>query len=206
MTELDAIDALSVSRETLQKLEELVGLVLAENGNQNLIATSTGATIWDRHILDSAQLVDFAPARERCWLDVGSGAGFPGLVLAILTRSQHVLVEPRRRRAEFLEQAAKSLGINQSVRIVQTPVEKFEHPPVGTITARAVASVAKLLSVTHHLADQSTAWLLHKGRSARAEVDEARALWNADFELLPSCTAPDAAIVRVTSLTARRVP
>lgn len=207
MTKAEAIAVirdLGVSRETFPKLEELAHLVLVGNASQNLIAKSTEETIWGRHILDSAQLLDHIRDRERCWLDVGSGAGFPGLVLALLTQSEHVLVEPRRRRAEFLDQAARSLEVNQRVRVLQSAVEKIEHRQVGTVTARAVASIDKLLSATHHLADRSTTWLLHKGRSAGAEVDQAKALWNAEFEMLPSVTDSQSAIVRVTDLTGRR--
>lgn len=193
-----------VSRETSLKLQDLAQLVLAENRHQNLIAKSTEASIWDRHILDSAQLVRLAHDRQQCWLDVGAGAGFPGMVLAILLRREHVLVEPRRRRAEFLEQSAAALGLADNVRVLQSVVERVKRTGVGTITARAVTSVEKLLSATHHLAGESTTWLLHKGRNASDEIEHAKTIWDARFETIQSLTAADAAIVRVTGLTGRR--
>lgn len=191
---------MDVSRETLLKLDVFADLVIAECRNQNLIARSTEPLIWKRHILDSAQLLGLARDRERCWLDVGSGAGFPGMVLAILTRSEHVLVEPRRRRADFLAHVAAALGLT-NVRIVRSTVETLTRSPVGTITARAVASIDKLLASTQHLADASTTWLLHKGRTGASEVASVRPIWNARFDLLPSLTDPSASIVRVREVS-----
>lgn len=202
MTEADAfaaIEAMNVPRETLIKLQEFAGLVLAENQSQNLIARSTESRIWERHMLDSAQLLTIAGDQTRCSLDVGSGAGFPGMVLAILSGSEHVLVEPRRRRADFLTRVADALELT-NVRVVQSTVETLTRSPVGTITARAVASLGTLLLSTQHLADASTTWLLHRGRNASFEVDEIRPVWNAQFDLIPSLTDPSASIVRVREL------
>ncbi len=204
MTESEVSDILTVqmgvSRETLKMLQTLVALVIAENRNQNLIASGSEASIWDRHILDSAQLYGLAPAHSGCWLDVGTGAGFPGLVLAAMTNSEHVLVEPRRKRAEFLTRAVDALGLMDRVHVIRTPVEKIVRPPVDVITARAVASLDKLLGATRQLAGPSTVWLLHKGRSAQAEIDEVGRRWSASFQMLPSLTDRDAAIVHVRDL------
>lgn len=126
------------------------------------------------------------------------------MVLALMTRSEHVLVDPRRRRAEFLSQAAETLGLDQHVRVVQATVEKVKCAPVNTITARAVSSIDNLLSRTRHLADDGTSWLLHKGRNAVAEIQDAKLAWNARFEMIPSVTDVDAVIVRVTELAGRR--
>lgn len=205
MTEADArgwLDA-DVPRETMLKLHRLVDMVLAENLRQNLIAKSTEASIWNRHVLDSAQLLRPGTAPEQCWLDVGTGAGFPGLVLAILSQSRHVLVEPRQRRAEFLRRASADFGIAGRVRVVQSTVEKFEHPSFDAITARAVATIDKLLVATAHLSGPSTTWILSKGRRAATEIAEARVVWNACFETSASITDPDALIVRVSKMSGR---
>lgn len=204
MTETEVVAVLAgrwcVPRETVDDLSTYARLLLNENSRQNLIAKSTESRIWDRHILDSAQLLNFAPSSSATWLDVGSGAGFPGLVLAILSRSQHILVEPRRRRAGFLSDVVAALALGTRVRVEQKMVEKLDDKPVGVITGRAVTSVHDLLARTRHLADSSTIWLLHKGRSARAEVELARQQVSATFSLLPSMTDPEAAIVKVSGL------
>lgn len=190
-----------VPRETLAKLQRFASLLIQENKRQNLIARSTEDALWDRHILDSAQLLDFADQSGACWLDVGTGAGFPGLVLAILSPTQHILVEPRRRRAAFLSEATVALGLENHVRVVQQDVERMSHPAaINAITARAVSSVGSLINSTRHLADESSIWLLHKGRTAAAEVDAARRVLCAKFEMFPSMTDPDAAIVRISNL------
>lgn len=126
------------------------------------------------------------------------------MVLAILLRSEHLLVEPRRRRAGFLVEAADSLGLSKNVRVSQASVERIARAPVGTITARAVTTIDGLIAATSHLADEATTWLLHKGRNASGEVDRARMTWDARFEMLPSITDPDAAIVRVSDFAGRR--
>lgn len=179
-------------------------MLLEENQRQNLVSRSSEAELWDRHILDSAQLLDFDGRSSTCWLDVGTGAGFPGLVLAILSRSEHILVEPRRRRADFLSHVIAAIGLGNRTRVVQRHVERLEYSPINFVTARAVSSVENLVASTRHLADGATIWLLHKGRSAAAEIDAAkRVLW-ADFEMLPSITDPDAAIVKVSNLRSGR--
>lgn len=209
MSEDDVIavltERMSVPRETIDALRRLAGMIIAENSDQNLIASSTRNSIWDRHILDSAQLLPFAPNEHQSWLDVGTGAGFPGLVLAVMTQSMHILVEPRRRRAEFLQRTAAALGIAARVDVVQQSVERFHGGPIGVITARAVMSLANILTATHHLANRSTIWLLHKGRGAQLEVDAAELMWNAKFEMLPSMTAADASIVRVSEFCGKQI-
>lgn len=197
-------NSIRVPRGTEAALSKLVDLVLSENQSQNLIAKSTEAVIWERHIRDSTQLVGLSGAHERTWLDVGTGAGFPGLVLAVLLQSEHVLTEPRRRRAEFLTRASEELGIDEKVTVIQSLVEKVRLAPFGTITARAVTTVDALLLATRHLADAGTTWLLHKGKSASKEVEQASAAWSARFELLPSVTSAEASIVRVTEFAGRR--
>lgn len=192
---------LDVSREDIDKLRMLVSLVIAANASQNLIAKPTELEIWDRHVLDSAQLLGLAQRDARTWLDVGTGAGFPGLVLAIMTRSDHMLIEPRKRRAEFLMRAAEALCLADRVQVVVSPVERFMHAPFDFITARAVSSLTNILHITQHLANLSTVWLLHKGRSARVEVDAAASAWTANVELLASMTDAQAAIVRVSAFT-----
>ena len=183
-----------VSRETRVLLARFVDLLLEENGRQNLIGRSTVEQIWDRHIADSAQLVRFAPRPDSLWLDIGSGAGLPGLVIAILTQGPVTLVEPRTLRADFLQRVAAALGLANRVSVHAAKVEritgKFE-----VITARAVAPVGDLLRISHHLSTDKTVWVLPKGKSAQSELDEARRTWQGAFRLEPSETSSEAAIL-----------
>ena len=127
----DAVEAAagrSVSRETSEMLERYVGLLLAENERQNLVARSTVDEIWQRHIADSAQLVRFAPRIDSSWLDIGSGAGLPGMVVAILTKGLIVLAEPRKLRADFLCSAAAELGLGALVLLVSAVLVALPTP------------------------------------------------------------------------------
>ena len=193
---IDAINEIlgnDVSRETSAKLEQFAELLIAENQVQNLISKSTEADLWGRHFADAAQLLAFAPA-DASWIDIGSGAGLPGLVIAILTGAPVTLVEPRRLRAEFLARSAEALGLHQLI-ILQAKGEAVPRARYGVITARAVASIDRLFAMTAHLSHGGTIWVLPKGRSAKSELDEARKSWQGAFRLEPSRTDPDARIL-----------
>lgn len=193
-----------VSRETMNLLDRYVEILLDQNVQHNLIARSTEAHVWHRHILDSAQLLKHSKAGAADWLDVGTGAGLPGLVLAIMTNAKHVLVEPRRLRAKFLQDVVNALSLDKRVEVVQSRVEVLRERRFDVITARAFTTLSQTLLATRHVADTGTIWLLHKGRKAPDEVAEARALKLATFECLPSLTAKDATIVRVSDMKAPR--
>lgn len=190
----------SVSRETMDKLDEYASLIETTSASQNLIAQSTIPHFWDRHMFDSAQLLRLIERPDGTWLDVGSGAGFPGIVIALMTKLRYVLVEPRRLRAEFLNFAVHRLGLADRVDVVQKRVETVKELTVNVITARAFASLTETLKATRHLGNERTTWLLHKGRNAKSEVAEAQQAFAAEFDLFPSLTAPDAALVRVRQL------
>jgi 16S rRNA (guanine527-N7)-methyltransferase len=191
---IEAVAGRDVSRETIDLLGRYVALLTQENERQNLIARSTIDDIWQRHIADSAQLVRFAPRPDSSWLDIGSGAGLPGLVIAILTEGPMTLVEPRRLRVEFLARAVQELGLSGRVAVHAAKVERIAGK-FDVITARAVASVDSLLSISHHLSTDKTLWLFPKGKSAQSELDEARAKWQGDFRLETSLTSDEAAIL-----------
>jgi len=183
-----------VSRETFLKLERYVELLVDENMRQNLIARSTVSQVWTRHIVDSAQIVALAPQADSSWLDIGSGAGLPGMVIAILTEGPVTLVEPRKLRADFLDRAARELGLSHRVEVRAEKVERIAGS-FDVITARAVASLEVLLGISAHLSTEKTRWLFPKGKSAKSEVDEAERTWQGDFRLVPSQTDPEAAII-----------
>ena len=184
------------------RMTALAELVAIESGRQNLIAPSTIPTIWARHIVDSAQLIALADDAPGDWLDIGTGAGFPGLVIAALTERQVHLVEPRRRRADFLGAAAAALGIAGRVTVWASKVETVKaHGAV--ISARAVASLGNLFLSASHCSTSETSWLLPKGRSAREEVASAQQTWHGVFHVEQSVTDPNSLIVLAKGVSRR---
>lgn len=182
----------SVSRETLETLDAFVSLLLDENQRQNLISPGSIEHLWDRHILDAAQLLSLAGGLGR-WADIGSGPGLPGMVIAILGGTPMTLIEPRKLRADFLHRCIATLGIAQ-VDVTDKKVERVGGK-FDIITARAVAKLDRLFEMAGHLAHDGTKWVLPKGQSVKSELDDARRTWQGDFRLVPSRTHPDAAIV-----------
>jgi 16S rRNA (guanine527-N7)-methyltransferase len=191
---LSAAAGRDVSRETFGRVGAYVAHLKDAAARQNLIAPSTLDIIWERHILDSAQLVRFEPRAGASWVDIGSGAGLPGVVIALLVEGPVTLVEPRRLRAEFLREAVAALGISKRVTVEAARAERI----VGhfdVITARAVAALAQFLEMSQHLSTRNTIWVLPKGRSAQAELAEARRTWQGAFRLEPSVTGDDSYII-----------
>jgi 16S rRNA (guanine527-N7)-methyltransferase len=181
-----------VSRETHEKLELFASLILEENQRQNLVAAGSVANLWDRHIIDGAQLLGLA-GREGSWLDIGSGPGLPGMVIAILGGRPMTLNEPRRLRADFLRTVVAELDL-RSVSVAECRVERLTGR-FDFITARAVARLDKLFAMACHLAHSETKWILPKGEKAQSELDEARATWQGSIGLVPSRTHPASAII-----------
>jgi 16S rRNA (guanine527-N7)-methyltransferase len=185
---------LNVPRETLEGLSLFLTFLKSEAAVQNLIARSTMETVWARHVVDSAQLVRFAPGGGS-WIDLGSGAGFPGLIVAAVSGFHVTLVEERRKRIDFLTAAAEILGVTPSVTIVGGRVESAPAGTFDVISARAFAPLDRLLTLAARFAGAQTTWLLPKGRSAQAELDAAAITWQGDFRLEPSVTDPASAIL-----------
>ena len=190
-----------VSRETFEKLEAYVALLREENDRQNLISASTLEQVWDRHIADSAQLVRYEPQSGASWIDIGSGAGLPGIVIACLVDGPVTLVEPRRLRAEFLHKLSESLDLRTSVLCAK--VERIEGK-FDVIAARAVAKLSKLFEISAHLSTRKTVWALPKGRSAEAELAEAEHTWQGSFRVEPSVTDEQSFVVVGTGVRAKR--
>ena len=201
---IDAIAAAAgrpVSHETFEQLQAYVRLLGAESERQNLISASTRGDLWERHILDSAQLVRFEPHPGASWADVGSGAGLPGLVIACLVEGPVTLIEPRRLRAEFLHSVCESLALRATV--VCAKVEQVEDR-FDVIAARAVAPLDKLLRISQHLSTGKTVWALPKGRTAQSELAEARRSWQGAFHVERSVTNADSFVVVGTGVRAKR--
>lgn len=179
-----------VSRETCEKLARFGELVAAENDVQNLVSPSSLAHFATRHVDDAIQLA--ALGKPGSWCDVGSGAGLPGIVIAIVTGAPMTLIEPRKLRADFLRRAVTELEIDATVAEM-----KAERVPAhfDNITARAVAELSKLLAITEHLAQRGTRWILPKGRTAQKELESAQLSWQGSFTLVPSRTSDEAMIL-----------
>jgi 16S rRNA (guanine527-N7)-methyltransferase len=198
-----------VSRETLGRLDAFVQLLLTWQARTNLIAASTVPTIWTRHIADSLQLLAIAPD-ARTWVDLGSGAGFPGLVVAsalpgAVGAVAH-LVESNGKKAAFLREAIRVTGapaIVHPVRI-ETFVESFRGP-VDAVTARALAPLKALIDQSAPLLTTGALGLFPKGQDAGAELTEATKYWNMTATLIPSRTDPKGRIVVVRAPRRRRV-
>jgi 16S rRNA (guanine527-N7)-methyltransferase len=199
---LERAAARPVSRETFARLERYVERLIAASATQNLIAASTADTVWERHILDCAQLVRFEPRPGAAWIDIGSGAGLPGLVVAALVEGPVTLVEPRRLRAAFLAEASNALHLAKRVTVVPAKIEQVREK-FDVITARAVAPLGRLLGMAHHLAHEETVWALPKGKNAKSELVEAQRSWQCEARSEPSCTDPDAAILVLSKVRAK---
>ena len=190
----------NVSRETFEKLEAYASLLREESGRHNLISASTLEALWDRHILDSAQLLRFEPRPGAAWVDIGSGAGLPGIVVACFVDGPVTLIEPRRLRAEFLHKVAESLKLNVSVLAAKAERAGGKY---DVITARAVAKLSELLKISAHLSTRNTVWALPKGRSALGELAEARKAWQGTFHVEQSVTDDDSSIIVATGVRAK---
>ncbi|MBB4038922.1 16S rRNA (guanine527-N7)-methyltransferase [Microvirga flocculans] len=194
---------LDVSRETFEKLELLERELRRWQAIKNLVGPTTLDHIWERHIVDSLQLLELAP-EARTWLDLGSGAGFPGLVLAIAGAERGLrvhLVESNSRKCAFLRHIARLTGVAATVH--ESRLETIIPGFVGkadVVSARALASLTMLLDWTAPLLKAGTIGLFPKGRDVETELTEARKKWTFEAEILPSLTDSDARILRITSI------
>ena len=191
-----------VPRETMARLDAFVGFLREENLRQNLVSAASLEYVWTRHIVDSAQLTAWSSNSTDPWLDLGSGAGFPGLIVAALRGGPVTLVEERRLRADFLLRAAALLEID--VEVVQSRIERVEALPFATISARAFAPLGRLLELGARFSTEKTVWILPKGRNAQSELEAVDATWQGDFRLEPSLTDPDARIIVATGVSRRK--
>lgn len=180
----------------MERLDRLVDLLLVENRQQNLIAKASEAQMWLRHVADSAQLLRFVP-RETSgpWLDLGTGAGFPGLVVAALRPEiPMILVESRARRVDWLERAIGALELD-ACRVEGKRLELVEPFKARIISARAFAPLPKLLRLSAPFSTSTTTFLLPKGRSAAQELEELPARQRRMFHVEQSLTGSEAGII-----------
>ena len=179
----------------LERLDLLERELRRENELQNLVAKNSLNSFWQRHIADSAQLLDHADPQRGSWLDLGSGAGFPGLVIAALRPHVSViLVESRRRRIEWLERMCAEMRL-ANCRVEGSRLELVDSFPADVISARAFAPLDRLLRLSARFSTSRTRWVLPKGRSAAQEVDALPRIGRKMFHVEQSLTDPEAGIV-----------
>lgn len=193
-----------VSRETADRLDRFVTLLLDWQQRINLIAASTEATIWTRHVADSLQLIDLAPG-AKIWADFGSGGGFPGLVIACaladVAGARVHLVERSAKKVAFLREAARFTDVPAEIHAVSAAEFAAQAPEgIEVVTARAVAPLADLLSAVHPLLIRGGVGLFPKGQAVEAELTEAAKCRNIRATLVPSRTDPKGRIVVVRGL------
>lgn len=191
---------LDVSRETIERLETYVRLLRKWNPKINLVSASTLADVWTRHIADSAQIFDIARLGSGTWGDLGSGGGFPGAVIAIISADRRpaisvALIESDQRKAAFLRAVARETGV--VMQIYAARIEEVAPLNADVVSARALAPLTKLLGYAErHLAHGGKAIFL-KGANVAQEIESALESWRFDCEVFPSKTDPDAVILKI---------
>ncbi|MEP2703600.1 MAG: 16S rRNA (guanine(527)-N(7))-methyltransferase RsmG [Roseibium sp.] len=197
-----------VSRETLERLQIYVDLVLKWQPAQNLIAPSTIPDIWTRHVADSLQTLWSYP-EAKTWVDIGSGAGFPGVVTAILMADDpdgHVhMIESNQRKAAFLRTALRETGSKGTVHPgrIESVAKEWTHGPVDAISARALASLELLFRLSEPFTQQGARAVFHKGQDFQRELDEAADSWVFDLVEKESLVDPLSRMLLFSDISAR---
>ena len=194
--------AYPVSRETLDRLDRFHELIVKENQTLSLISDSTLHEIWVRHFLDSAQLFPLILDPQKPVVDMGTGAGFPGLVLSILGLPSVHLVEHNMRKAAFLQTVIAELGLSAVVSAMK--VEAIKPFDAGTVTARALKSLDTLISLGRKFIQNGGVALFPKGKRGEEELREAEVAWQMQIERFPSLTSPESVIFRLSAIEPRR--
>jgi 16S rRNA (guanine527-N7)-methyltransferase len=197
------LPGLNVSRETDAGLRRLVDLVVKWTVHINLVSSSSISDIWTRHVLDSAQLFNYLPAGANHWVDLGSGGGFPGLVVGVIAKElapglQLTLVESDQRKATFLRSAARELDL--SVDVQTTRIELASPLCADILSARALGSLTQLLGHAKLHMSTTGIGLFPKGRTANQEIEIARRNWRFDLTSHASMTDEDAQILRIENI------
>ncbi|MGR3621235.1 16S rRNA (guanine(527)-N(7))-methyltransferase RsmG [Pseudophaeobacter sp.] len=193
-------ERLNVSRETLERLQIFESVLLKWNPKINLVSKNSLGHLWQRHIVDSLQVYDCAGTMGQTWLDIGSGGGFPGLVVAILAaerspQTKFTLIESDQRKSAFLRTAARECGV--SVSVLSKRIEQVPALNADILSARALTDLDGLLEFAErHLSKSGTA-LFPKGESWKNEVDKAEQRWRFDVEPITSLTETEAVILKI---------
>lgn len=200
MSERALLDQLNVSRETIERLEKFEEVLLKWNPRINLVSKSSLADLWQRHIVDSVQVFTCVEDAGESWVDIGSGGGFPGIVVAIMAaerspKTKVTLIESDQRKSAFLRTAARECGV--SISVLTERIEQAVPQNADILSARAVADLDALLEFSQrHLAVGGTA-VFPKGVNWKKEVDKAAQRWRFDVEPITSLTETEAVILKI---------
>ncbi len=189
----------NVSDETIQKFSDYYGLLLKWQSKMNLIGNSE-SDIWNRHFLDSVQIINLLPKKDVRILDFGSGAGFPGMVLSILGYDI-TLVESDSKKSTFLSEIKRIT--KSDTKIFNGRIENFPKENFDIITSRACADLDKLLEYSHPSVSHGTECIFHKGKNYKKEISDAEKKWCFQFQITPSITDSDGAILKLSNITKR---
>ena len=197
-------DTYNVSRETYSKLDLYCQSLIEWQEKFNLVSANSLKDAWNRHFEDSAQLYDLIPEKAKNLADVGSGAGFPGMVIAIMSNEKKpylktTLIESIKKKTMYLNHVREITGV-KNLEIINDRAENIKNKKFDVITARAVTSLANLLKTTHHLLNNKGICIFPKGASYQKEVDEAKKSWNFSLKTVPSKTSEEGKILIISNL------
>ncbi|EDP62890.1 phosphoenolpyruvate carboxykinase [alpha proteobacterium BAL199] len=199
MNQADVQAALGFDDAIGDRLAAYVALLVKWQARINLVAPASLPDVWSRHVLDSGQLARHMDGKPGPVLDLGSGAGFPGLVLAILGRGDITLVEADRRKVAFLQEAARVTDTNVAIECCR--IEALRPIRAGIVTARALASVSELLHYARPYVDKSTVYLFLKGERVDVELTTAQEHWNMRIDKAPSLSDSRGVVLRLEGVT-----
>lgn len=198
----------TVSRETLDRLETYADLLARWNQRINLVSPGTIKDLWKRHISDSIQLAALAPKRAETWIDLGSGAGLPGLIVAAARQDfdpleRMVVVDSDSRKCAFMSEAARAMNIPVEVRSQRLAIRSGEKAaePFDIISARALAPLPLLLDYAAPFIKNTTICLFPKGKTRNTEIAEAQRSWHMKLEEIPSVSDPSGAVLRIREVS-----
>ena len=200
------LKSFNVSRETIKSLFEYEILLSKWNSKINLVSKNTLAHVWNRHFLDSGQIIKHVDASRKRWVDVGSGAGFPGLVIALLLRDREidcelVLIEKSTKKVYFLNEVIRKLDLN--VKVLNNDIGNVEPLNADILSARAFSELNDLIQIAHIHRKENGICLFLKGENYRLEIDKTLNYWFFDYDIFNSLSNPSGKIIRVKNILKR---
>ena len=203
MKKTDVIESLNVSRETINSFNKYEALLSKWNQKINLVSPNTLADLWVRHFLDSGQIINYVEASGKKWVDVGAGAGFPGLVVALLLKDRKidcdiVLVEKNMKKVFFLNEVIRKLNLN--VKVVNNNVDTIEPLNADILTARAFSELKKLIELSVRHRKERGVSLFFKGENYRLELDKTLNYRFFDYDIFDSLSNSSGKIIRVKKI------
>ena len=202
------METYNVSRETFELLSRYVNILTDWQAKMNLVSKNSLSQIWTRHVADSLQLYQYLNGDTKSVYDIGSGAGFPAIVLAIVSMVeqrdiQFKLIESITKKTVYLNAVKNELGL-KNIEIINARSENLRLPPANTVTARAVAALDKLFSFAYPLIDKHSVLLFPKGQSYQTEIDEALKHWDFYVKVLKNEVEPEGVILKIGNLRKKR--